>query len=196
MTSVLIPDGRGKKDWRKVLTGVDANQGGGFAYVGEWLPRGERVDLPVGAYVLVHNVEQGADPFDEIAQLCIVSGNGDGTGELVPVREADGREISARGRSWGETLKPRLLALVGAAVADPEEIARNVRGKRSRARAAVMGEPAPASSAPANPRQIVSLPRVDADVKLSRDEQFAVLALKELEPDRQAAVLMHAGLLR
>src|SRR5690606_35181967 len=59
MTKVIvnIPSARDnrKKNWAKVLESVDTTKPNGYAFLGNWLRRGERAELTVGSYVLTYD---------------------------------------------------------------------------------------------------------------------------------------------
>lgn len=54
---VDIPSARDnrKKNWAKVLESVDTTKPNGYAFLGNWLRRGERAELTVGSYVLTYD---------------------------------------------------------------------------------------------------------------------------------------------
>ena len=54
---VKVPEteDRRKKSWAKALTKVDPDKSNGYAFVGDWLRRGERAEVPVGSYILLYD---------------------------------------------------------------------------------------------------------------------------------------------
>lgn len=44
-----------KKSWAKALESVDTSQSNGYAFVGNWIRRGEKAELPIGSYVLTYD---------------------------------------------------------------------------------------------------------------------------------------------
>src|SRR5690606_39631376 len=56
-TIVEIPAKRDdrKKAWAKALESVDVTKSNGYAFVGNWLRRGEKAELPIGSFVLTYD---------------------------------------------------------------------------------------------------------------------------------------------
>src|SRR5690606_33542896 len=56
-TIVEIPAKRDdrKKAWAKALESVDVTKSNGYAFLGNWLRRGEKAELPIGSFVLTYD---------------------------------------------------------------------------------------------------------------------------------------------
>lgn len=96
----LVGDER-RKNWAKVVHGVDDSKDSGWAYLGEFIAVGGIQDVPVGSVLLVYG-ERGSRANPQIsAQVFSVNGDGSLTGEAV-----------ARGRAWARTLRDRVVELL------------------------------------------------------------------------------------
>jgi len=106
-TPVLVPveipllgDER-RKNWAKVVTGVDESLGSGWAYQGEFVATGGVQDVPVGAVLLVYG-ERGSRGNSRI-EARVYTVNGDATLS---------QEGTAKGRAWARTLRDRVVELL------------------------------------------------------------------------------------
>ncbi len=98
----LVGDER-RKNWAKVVTNVDAEKTGGWAYEGDFVPAGGVVDLPAPCVVLVYG-ERGSRANPQIEARAYTA-NTDGTLTL---------EASATGRAWARTLRDAVARLTEA----------------------------------------------------------------------------------
>jgi hypothetical protein len=89
----LLGDER-RKNWAKVVTGVDDSLASGWAFDGEFIATGGIQDVPVGAVVLVYG-EKGSRANPAI-EAKVYTANSDAT--LSP-------RAAARGRAWARTLR-------------------------------------------------------------------------------------------
>lgn len=108
---VTIPpatDGRVVQRWAKVVTGVDANKKGGYAFDGEFVGPEEAAEVASGAVILI--VDRRKQVWDKrrqqwiyrsIARLCKVSEEG----QLEEV-------ASAQGNTWALKLRDKALELL------------------------------------------------------------------------------------
>jgi hypothetical protein len=96
----LVGDAR-LKNWAKVVTNVDPDQNGGWAYDGEFIAAGGIQDVTAPSVLLVYG-ERGSrgDPRPE-ARLYLV--NTDGTLTL---------HSTAVGRAWARTLRDSVVELL------------------------------------------------------------------------------------
>jgi hypothetical protein len=96
----LVGDAR-LKNWAKVVTNVDPDQSGGWAYDGEFIAAGGIQDVAAPSVLLVYG-ERGsrADPRPE-AHLYLV--NTDATLSL---------HATASGRAWARTLRDPVIELL------------------------------------------------------------------------------------
>ena len=92
-----------RKSWAKVLTHVDVEKTNGFAFEGDWLAVGRKVEVPVGAIILVHSDTGNPSAPFSVVKLFRVSGSGDF--ELL---------AEASGRDWVLELRDKAAALVNA----------------------------------------------------------------------------------
>lgn len=99
-TSLLLPfdvpllgDER-RKNWAKVVTNVDAEKKGGWAYEGDFVPCGGVVDLPAPCVLLVYG-ERGSRANPQVEARAYLA-NTDGTLSL---------RATAAGRAWARTLR-------------------------------------------------------------------------------------------
>lgn len=97
------------KVWRKLIRHVDTSKETGYAFEGEWLEPGRKVELEVGDYVLVYDEVQ----HRQTAWLACALSSG-----LHAVSDARG-EIRAEGRGWALAIRDRVAALVNKAVLSP-----------------------------------------------------------------------------
>jgi hypothetical protein len=106
----LVGDER-RKNWAKVVTGVDDTLATGWAYEGEFIATGGIQDVPVGSIILSYG-ERGsrANPQIEATVLLV---NSDATVSQV---------ATAKGRAWARTLRDQVVELI--ADADGAPIAR------------------------------------------------------------------------
>ncbi len=105
----LVGDER-RKNWAKVVTGVDDSLATGWAFEGEFIATGGIQDVPIGAVVLVYG-EKGsrANPAIEARVYTV---NADAT--LSPRAEA-------RGRAWARTLRDPVEELLDEQAGRPIE---------------------------------------------------------------------------
>ena len=114
MPIVMVPapvDSR-KKSWRKHLTGVDASQANGYAFVGQWLRGGERAELPAGAYVLGYDEPGSMRNWYPCVTLWRVTPSG-----LEEVYRYEGQVGE---RSWALACRDEIARILAGA-AHPEE---------------------------------------------------------------------------
>ncbi len=99
----LVGDER-KKNWAKIVTGVDDTLATGWAYDGEFIATGGIQDVPVGAIILSYG-ERGSRANPQIeAKVLLV--NNDATVSLV---------ATAKGRAWARTLRDQVVELMAEA---------------------------------------------------------------------------------
>lgn len=105
----LVGDER-RKNWAKIITGVDESLATGWAYEGDFIATGGIQDVPVGSIILSYG-ERGsrANPQIEAAVLRV---NSDAT--VTPV-------TSAKGRAWARTLRDTVVELLAEAEQAPIE---------------------------------------------------------------------------
>ncbi len=103
----LLGDAR-LKHWAKVVSSVDVEQDGGWAYEGEFIGAGGIQDVPAPAVLLVYG-EKGSrgNPRPE-ANVYVV--NTDATLSL---------HASANGRTWARTLRDQVVDLLDHEEPDP-----------------------------------------------------------------------------
>ena len=71
-----FPRDRRFKFWGKELETVDTNRSNGYAFIGEWLPKEGKAELPVGSYVLWYH-EEGSQKYHEpVIELYLVTKDG------------------------------------------------------------------------------------------------------------------------
>jgi hypothetical protein len=99
----LVGDER-KKNWAKIVTGVDDTLATGWAYEGEFIATGGIQDVPVGSIILSYG-ERGSRANPQIeAKVLLV--NNDATVSLV---------ATAKGRAWARTLRDQIVELMAEA---------------------------------------------------------------------------------
>jgi hypothetical protein len=99
----LVGDER-RKNWAKIVTGVDDTLATGWAYDGEFIATGGIQDVPVGSIILLYG-ERGSRANPQIeAKVLLV--NNDATISHV---------ASAKGRAWARTLRDPVVALMAEA---------------------------------------------------------------------------------
>ena len=99
----LVGDER-KKNWAKIVTGVDDTLATGWAYEGEFIATGGIQDVPVGSIILSYG-ERGSRANPQIeAKVLLV--NNDATVSLV---------ATAKGRAWARTLRDQVVELMAEA---------------------------------------------------------------------------------
>ena len=108
MTKVIvnIPSARDsrKKNWAKVLESVDVSKPNGYAFIGNWLRRGERAELTVGSYVLTYDEPGSMKNWYPVVTLYRVTPDG-----LEAVLEYEG-EIGER--SWALAVRDRIAEIL------------------------------------------------------------------------------------
>ncbi len=99
----LVGDER-KKNWAKIVTGVDDTLATGWAYEGEFIATGGIQDVPVGSIILSYG-ERGSRANPQIeAKVLLV--NNDATVSLM---------ATAKGRAWARTLRDQIVELMAEA---------------------------------------------------------------------------------
>jgi len=106
----LLGDER-RKNWAKVVDGVDDTRTGGWAYEGRFIAVGGIQDVPVGSVVLVYG-ERGGRATPQIEARVYTVG---ATGSLT----ARG---AARGRAWARTLRDTVAALLDEEAGREEQV--------------------------------------------------------------------------
>ena len=108
MTKVIvdIPSARDnrKKNWAKVLESVDTTKPNGYAFLGNWLRRGERAELTVGSYVLTYDEPGSMKNWYPVVKLYRVTPDG-----LEVALEYEG-EIGER--SWALAVRDRIAEIL------------------------------------------------------------------------------------
>jgi hypothetical protein len=103
----LVGDER-KKNWAKIVTGVDDTLATGWAYEGEFIATGGIQDVPVGSVILSYG-ERGSRANPQIEAKVLVVNN-DATVSLV---------ATAKGRAWARTLRDQVVELMAEADQTP-----------------------------------------------------------------------------
>ncbi len=98
----LLGDPR-RKNWAKVVTNVDADKSGGWAYEGDFVAAGGVQDLPAPCVVLVYG-ERGSRANPQMEARAYLA-NTDGTLSL---------HGAASGRAWARTLRDTVAELLAA----------------------------------------------------------------------------------
>ncbi len=88
------------KTWRKVLVGVDVSKTNGFAFTGEFVPAGRKVELSVGSYLLLYDEVGSARYHYPDVKVCRVETDR----VLVEV-------LKASGASWALDLRDEVAKL-------------------------------------------------------------------------------------
>jgi hypothetical protein len=96
----LVGDER-RKNWAKVVTGVDDTLATGWAYEGEFIATGGIQDVPVGSIILSYG-ERGSRANPQI-EAKVLQVNNDATVSLV---------AAAKGRAWARTLRDQVVELL------------------------------------------------------------------------------------
>lgn len=103
----LVGDER-RKNWAKIVTGVDDTLATGWAYEGEFIATGGIQDVPVGSVILSYG-ERGSRANPQIeAKVLLV--NNDATVSHV---------ATAKGRAWARTLRDQVVELMADAEQTP-----------------------------------------------------------------------------
>ena len=103
----LVGDER-RKNWAKIVTGVDDTLGTGWAYEGEFIATGGIQDVPVGSIILSYG-ERGSRANPQI-EARVLRVNNDATISHV---------ASAKGRAWARTLRDQVVELMAEADQTP-----------------------------------------------------------------------------
>lgn len=96
----LVGDGR-RKNWAKIVTGVDDTLATGWAYEGEFIATGGIQDVPVGSIILSYG-ERGSRANPQI-EATVLRVNNDATVSHV---------ATAKGRAWARTLRDQVVELM------------------------------------------------------------------------------------
>lgn len=96
----LVGDGR-LKNWAKIVTNVDPNGAGGWAYDGEFVATGGIQDVPAPSVLLVYGEKGSRGNPQAEARVYLV--NTDATLTL---------HTSAAGRAWARTLRDTVADLI------------------------------------------------------------------------------------
>ena len=99
----LVGDER-RKNWAKIITGVDETLATGWAFEGEFIATGGIQDVPIGSVILSYG-ERGSQANPRI-EASVVRVNPDAT--LTPV-------ASAKGRAWARTLRDKVVEVLAEA---------------------------------------------------------------------------------
>lgn len=104
---VIVPKAEDyrKKSWAKLLTKVDSNKSNGYAFVGDWLRRGERAEVEVGSLILLYDEPGSMRNWYPHVQL--VRAEADGT--LTMVFDYKGH---VQERSWALAVRDRIAAIL------------------------------------------------------------------------------------
>lgn len=94
-----------KKNWAKLLTGVDPSKSNGFAFVGDWLRRGERAEVEVGALILLY--DEPGSMKNWYPHVRLMRAEADGT--LTTVLDYEGRVAE---RSWALAVRDQIAAIL------------------------------------------------------------------------------------
>jgi len=119
-------DGRFKY-WRKVLSGVDITKTNGYAFQGEWVTAGRKVEVTVGSYLLAYDEVGSRKCHYPVVRLMQVTPEGG----LVQVKDEKG-EVVAEGLSWALDLRDRIAYILAKSdsslslSADEEELVRHL----------------------------------------------------------------------
>jgi len=93
-----------KKSWAKVLESVDTTKPNGYAFVGNWLRRGEKAELPIGSFVLTYDEPGSMKNWYPVVKLYRVTPDG-----LEVALEYEGE---TRERSWALAVRDNIAAIV------------------------------------------------------------------------------------
>ncbi len=96
----LVGDER-RKNWAKIITGVDESLATGWAYEGEFIATGGIQDVPIGSIVLSYG-ERGSQTNPRI-EASVIRVNADAT--ITPI-------TTAKGRAWARTLRDTIVELL------------------------------------------------------------------------------------
>jgi hypothetical protein len=96
----LVGDER-RKNWAKVVTGVDETLATGWAFEGEFIATGGIQDVPIGSIIISYG-ERGSRTNPQI-EASLIRVNSDAT--LTPI-------ASAKGRAWARTLRDQVVELL------------------------------------------------------------------------------------
>ncbi len=107
VTIPLLGDER-RKNWAKVVSGVDEGKSTGWAFEGEFIATGGVQDVPVGSIVLVYG-ERGSRANPRV-EAGVFMANADGTLS---------RRAGAKGQAWARTLRDEVARLLEEATASP-----------------------------------------------------------------------------
>ncbi|KAA3640629.1 MAG: hypothetical protein DWP92_02690 [Armatimonadetes bacterium] len=103
----LVGDER-RKNWAKVVTGVDETLATGWAFEGEFIATGGIQDVPIGSIILSYG-ERGSRANPQI-EASVIRVNSDAT--TTPI-------VSAKGRAWARTLRDQVVELLAEAEEAP-----------------------------------------------------------------------------
>ncbi len=96
----LVGDER-RKNWAKVVTGVDETLATGWAFEGDFIATGGIQDVPIGSIIISYG-ERGSRTNPQI-EASLMRVNSDAT--LTPID-------SAKGRAWARTLRDQVVELL------------------------------------------------------------------------------------
>lgn len=99
----LVGDER-RKNWAKVVSGVDETLATGWAFEGEFIATGGIQDVPIGSIILLYG-ERGSRANPQI-EASVIRVNSDAT--TTPI-------VSAKGRAWARTLRDQVVELLAEA---------------------------------------------------------------------------------
>lgn len=99
----LVGDER-RKNWAKVVTGVDETLATGWAFAGDFIATGGIQDVPIGSIIISYG-ERGSQSNPRV-EASLVRVNSDAT--LTPI-------ASAKGRAWARTLRDQVVELLSEA---------------------------------------------------------------------------------
>jgi hypothetical protein len=109
IVSIPDKDDRRFRAWRKLLTHVDREQKGGYAFEGSWLQAGRKEELETGSFVLLYDESGSMKHHYARVWLAVV----DASGELVPVEDGKG-PIRSSGADWALNIRDRVAAALAA----------------------------------------------------------------------------------
>lgn len=106
-TIVMIPETEDtrKKSWAKLLNEVDSDKSNGYAFIGDWLRRGERTEVEVGAHILLY--DEPGSMKNWYPHIRVLRAEADGS--LTEVFNYEGRVAE---RSWALAVRDQIAAIL------------------------------------------------------------------------------------
>ncbi|MEZ5175393.1 MAG: hypothetical protein R2823_04225 [Acidimicrobiia bacterium] len=105
----IVGDER-RKNWAKIVTGVDESLATGWAFDGDFIATGGIQDVPIGSVILAYG-ERGSRVNPQI-EASVMRVNADAT--VTPI-------AAAKGRAWARTLRDPIVELLAEANDAPIE---------------------------------------------------------------------------